>query len=116
MAEVIQNYKECKKVTLAVRDAMDVLNGKWKVPLIAALSFGKLKYSQLLRELNGISGKMLSRELKELEIQQLIKRIVQNTKPLSVEYELTEHGKKLRPVIQNLSNWGFEHRKKIMGK
>ena len=105
---------ECKKLIMAVHDAMDVLSGKWKISIVAALCFHKKRYSDLLRDVRGISGKMLSRELKELEMNKLVKRTVEDTQPISVSYELTEYGLKLREVIDQLAVWGMEHRKRII--
>lgn len=106
----------CKKTILAVHDAMDVLSGKWKISIVASLGFGKKRYSAILKDVTGISGKMLSRELKDMENHQLVKRAVSDTKPVMVEYELTEYGHKLKSVISNLADWGHTHRKKIMGR
>jgi DNA-binding HxlR family transcriptional regulator len=108
--------KECGNTILAIHDAMDILSGKWKVSIIACLCFDKMRYSELLNKVTGISGKMLSRELKELEINELITRTVQNTQPVTVEYEITEYGATLKKVTQVLANWGIEHRKRIIKK
>lgn len=108
--------KECGSAILAIHDAMDILSGKWKVSIIACLCFDKMRYSDLLNKVTGISGKMLSRELKELEINLLITRTVLNTQPITVEYRITEYGATLKNVTQVLANWGAEHRKRIMGK
>lgn len=116
MTEKKLDNHSCKKTIMAVHDAMDVLNGKWKISIVASLSFGKKRYSEILKDVKGISGKMLSRELKDMEINQLITRTVLETQPVTVQYELTEYGQSLNPVINNLANWGFEHRKKIIGE
>ncbi len=101
---------------MAVHDAMDVLSGKWKIAIIAVLCYhNKRKFSDILRDVSGISNKMLSKELKEMEMNKLIKRTVMDTQPVTVEYELTDYGQKLQYVIKNLSDWGKEHRKEIMG-
>lgn len=115
MTERMHDNHECKRIILAVHDAMDVLNGKWSISIIAALCFNKKRYSDLLKDVKGISGKMLSRELKEMELNQLVKRTVLDIQPIAVEYELTEYGQKLRPVIERLAEWGIEHRKQIIG-
>jgi DNA-binding HxlR family transcriptional regulator len=107
---------ECKRVLLPIADALDVLNGKWKLPIIGALMFGTKRFRQLSRELNGITDKMLSKELKDLEMNQLISRTVYDSYPPVVEYSITEHGRTLTDVLQALQTWGSEHRKKIMGK
>ncbi|MBE8714777.1 winged helix-turn-helix transcriptional regulator [Sphingobacterium hungaricum] len=109
--------KECKKNIMAVHDAMDVLNGKWKISIVASLCYyHKRRFSEILKDLNGISNKMLSKELKDLEINKLIRRTVLDTHPITVQYELTEYGQKLQSVIRDLTDWGAEHRKEIIGK
>jgi DNA-binding HxlR family transcriptional regulator len=100
---------------LAMGDAMAVLGGKWKIHLIAVLDFkGKRRFSDLLRDLDGIGAKMLSKDLHELEANQLITRTVLHTKPMTVEYEITEYGKSLTPVICEIISWGIAHRQRIM--
>jgi DNA-binding HxlR family transcriptional regulator len=106
---------KCNKHIMAVHDAMDILNGRWKISIIASLCFNTLRFTDLLREVEGISGKMLSRELKNLEENQLVTRTVLNTQPITVEYKLTEYGHTLKEVIDSLANWGHKHRKKITG-
>ncbi|MBP4138363.1 winged helix-turn-helix transcriptional regulator [Flavobacterium geliluteum] len=108
--------KECGKAILAIHDAMDILSGKWKISIIACLCFDIMRYTDLLNKVTGISGKMLSRELKELEVNGLITRTVQNTQPVTVEYEITKYGATLKNVTQVLANWGTEHRKKMNNK
>lgn len=101
---------------MAVHDAMEVLSGKWKIRIIGSLCFNKMRFKELQREVNGITAKMLSKELRDLETNQLVKRTVYDTIPVTVEYELTEHGITLRKVIDELMQWGLQHRKKIMQK
>jgi Predicted transcriptional regulators len=106
-----------KKEILAVQDAMDVLSGKWKISIISSICYyNKRRFSDILNDVKGISNKMLSKELKELEINKLIKRIVLDTQPVTVQYQLTEHGKTLQTIINNLTDWGKAHRKKIIGQ
>lgn len=101
---------------LAIADAMDVLNGKWKIQLIGSLLFrGKMRFGELLRSIDGIGAKMLSKELQNLEANQIITRTVLQTKPITVEYEITEYGKTLEDTICHIVDWGSNHRKKIMG-
>ncbi len=117
---------ECKTIDLsqeykaemrAVRDSMDVLNGKWKIPILSSLCYyNKRRFSDILKDTPGISNRMLSKELKELEINKLIERTIIDTKPITVEYRLTEHGKTLRTLINHLTDWGIAHRKIIIGK
>jgi DNA-binding HxlR family transcriptional regulator len=109
--------QEQKKRMRAVQDAMDALNGKWKISIISSICcYGVRRFSDILNDVEGISNRMLSKELKELEINQLVKRTVLDTQPVSVQYELTEHGNTLQTIISNLTCWGTQHRKKIVGK
>ena len=109
--------QEQKKRMKAVQDSMDALNGKWKISIISSICcYGKRRFSDILNDVNGISNRMLSKELKELETNQLVKRTVLDTQPITVQYELTDHGDTLQTIITNLSEWGVAHRKKIVGK
>jgi DNA-binding HxlR family transcriptional regulator len=116
LSKKISQTKECTNTIMAIHDAMDILNGKWKVSIIACLCYQKMRYTDILKEVKGISGKMLSRDLKELEANLLITRSVQNTQPITVEYEITEYGSTLKNVISVLAAWGHEHRKMIKAK
>lgn len=107
---------KCAKCIRAVSDALEVLKGMWKLPILVSLKFSKKRFKQISKDINGITDKMLSKELKELEINQLITRTVYDTFPPTVEYAITEHGLSLGTVILSLENWGIRHRKKIMGK
>ncbi len=105
-----------KKKMMAVQDSMDVLSGKWKITIISSICYyNKRRFSDILNDVVGISNKMLSKELKELEINKIVKRTVLDTQPITVQYELTQHGLTLRTIINNLTDWGLEHRKVIIG-
>jgi DNA-binding HxlR family transcriptional regulator len=111
----VPEKEQHKKEMRAVQDSMDVLSGKWKIAIISSVCYyNKRRFSDILNDVVGISNKMLSKELKELEVNKLIKRTVLETQPISVQYELTEHGKTLQTIINNLTAWGIEHRKKII--
>jgi len=100
---------------LAMRDAMDVLGGKWRLPIVGILNFkGKMRFTDILRGVNGIGAKMLSKELQDLEANQLLTRTVKQTKPITVEYEITDYGKTLLTLIKEIVNWGMAHRERIM--
>jgi DNA-binding HxlR family transcriptional regulator len=104
----------CAAHLMAITDTMDVLNGKWKVHIIGALRFGKRRFKQLQRDIKGITPKMLSKELRDLEINELVTRTVYDTKPVTVEYELSTYGRSLDKVILELATWGHNHRKRMM--
>lgn len=109
-------HESCPKVLLAIRDTMDILSGKWKIAIIGSLTFGEKRFMELQRDVEGITAKMLSKELKDLEVNKLVKRTVFDTKPVTVEYRLTEHGKSLKAIIEELAKWGVQHREKIFEK
>ncbi len=106
----------CTKAILPVKDALEVLSGKWKLPIIVSLSFGNKRFKEIAKEVDGITDKVLSKELKELEANQLITRTVYDSFPPTVEYAITDHGRTLHEVIAALNKWGSGHRKKVMGK
>ncbi len=107
---------ECTKSILPVRDALEVLSGKWKLPIIVSLMFGNKRFSQITKEIPNITDKMLSKELRDLEANCLVKRTVYDSIPVVVEYTLTEYGHSLKPVIVVLREWGMAHRARIMGE
>ncbi len=108
--------KTCAMKMMAVRDTLDILSGKWKITIIVALQFGKRRFKELQREVSGITAKVLSKELRDLELNQLVVRTVYDTKPVTVEYELTPYGKSLEKIIDEMRNWGINHRHRIIGK
>ena len=116
MKKETQN-NECSKADLmAVRDALEVLNGRWKLQILIALLNGTKRFNQIAREIEGISDRMLSKELKDLEENQLIVRKVYDAFPPIVEYSATKHTETLHTVIYALREWGYLHRNKIIGK
>lgn len=90
--------------------ALSLIGGKWKMHILFWLwKKETLRYSQLKRNLNGITHKMLSAQLKELEADQLIVRKEYPQVPPRVEYYLTPKGQTLMPVLQSLCLWGLEN-------
>ncbi|MFN8347060.1 MAG: helix-turn-helix domain-containing protein [Spirosomataceae bacterium] len=107
---------DCKRSVKAIHDVMDIIGGKWKISIIACLCFSNMRFSDLLKEIDGISGKVLSRELKDLEMNQLITRTVKDTQPITVEYAITDYGRTLKDVTTVIAQWGMKHRDIIMGR
>jgi len=107
--------EQCTKSLLPIRDALDVINGKWKLHIIGSLLQGNKRFKDLQRDIDGITAKMLSQELKSLELNDLVSRTVYDSSPVVVEYSLTNYGKTLRKLLDELKLWGTEHRKRIMG-
>ncbi|GAB3494336.1 helix-turn-helix domain-containing protein [Spirosoma knui] len=106
----------CPKTILSIKDALEAVEGKWKLLILFALSSGPKRFKQLAKEVNGITDKTLSKELKSLEANRLITRAVYDTFPPTVEYAITQHGKSLENVINELHYWGLSHRQLIIGK
>jgi DNA-binding HxlR family transcriptional regulator len=104
---------ECEKFIVSVQDAMYALGGKWKLPILVTLTPGSKRFSEISGHLNGITDKVLSKELKELELNHLIRKTIHETFPLKTEYTITEHGLSLEGVLQSLKKWGDAHRKKV---
>ncbi|MFC0772541.1 winged helix-turn-helix transcriptional regulator [Terrimonas alba] len=100
----------------AVNDTLDFFSGKWKLPILGSLFEGKKRFKEIERTVVGISPRMLSKELRDLEMNHMITRTVYNTIPATVEYEITEYGKSLEKVLLAMYEWGTAHRRKIMGK
>jgi DNA-binding HxlR family transcriptional regulator len=114
--EILREYSECTRTILPVRDALDILSGKWKLPIIISLSFGNKRFKQMAHEIPGITDKMLSKELRDLELNEMVKRTVYDSVPVIVEYSMTSYGKTLQKVIDELRNWGVQHRKRMIVK
>lgn len=105
----------CPVSMRAMSDTLEFLGGKWKLPILVALvTGGKQRFTQLERNVTGITPKMLSKELQDLEINRLVHRRVIDTKPVTVEYEPTEYTASLRPVLEALHTWGAQHRALLM--
>ena len=104
----------CNAHVSSVKDALYVLSGKWKLPLLIALMNGPERFKDIQRSLDGITPKMLSKELRELELNALVQRKVFNTVPVSITYELTPYTETVMPIIKALGDWGKQHRKKLV--
>jgi len=106
----------CKQELTAMRDSLQILGGKWKLMLLRYLSNRleeKNTFKKIQREIEGISAKMLAKELKDMELNLLISRSVINTKPVTVEYTITSYGLNVLPLAENLVQWGLDHRDRI---
>ena len=100
---------------LPVRDALDVISGKWKVPILIAMGLGNKRFMELQNAIPNITSRMLSKELKELEMNKLVERKVFDSFPVTIEYIRTEHSKTLDKLIEELRQWGEYHRLVITG-
>ena len=104
---------ECKATLSSIADALYVIGGKWKLRIIVALKEGNKRFNEMQRTIEGISAKVLSAELKDLELNGFIKRNVFTGTPVVVEYELTPYCETLNGVLHALSAWGAMHRETV---
>lgn len=110
----IPHSKEaCKASVNAVRDALYVVNGKWKLPMLVSLMNGPKRFKELQRDLEEITPKVLSKELRDLELNGFVTRTVYDTTPVTVIYERTDYANSLSKVINELHDWGMKHREHI---
>jgi len=108
--------RDCLDTVKSVRDALDVINGKWKLSIFISLSIGNERFTDIQDSIPGITPKILANELKELEQHKLIKRITLDDYPVKIVYRLELYAHTLIPIITALKDWGINHRKKIFGK
>jgi DNA-binding HxlR family transcriptional regulator len=109
----VHSEPHCKARLNAVADALYAIGGKWKLRIIVGLMDGTKRFNELQRLIDGISAKVLSTELKELEMNGFIKRNVFASTPVTVEYELTKYADTLSSVLDTLSKWGAMHRENV---
>lgn len=110
MANLLETKSCPVQFVLAINDTLNVFSGKWKMPIIGTLLFGKKRFTELERNIPKITPRMLSKELKDLEMNGVICRKVYHTTPVTVEYELTESGNTLGEILDKMIEWGMQHR------
>ena len=107
------DLSQCAPTMEALRHALLVINGKWKLQIIVALLAGTRHFRGLERTVPGISTKVLAKELKDLEAHQLIARTVHPGPPVVVDYEVLPYARSLSPVIEVLRAWGLQHQQRL---
>jgi len=109
-------YCECLDTVKPVRDALEVINGKWKLAIIISIGVGNDRFTDIQDSIPGITPKVLAKELRELEGHRLIRRIITEGYPVKITYKQDEYANTLTPIIYSLKDWGLNHRKKISEK
>ena len=104
---------QCRATLSSIADALYVIGGKWKLRIIVALKEGNKRFNEMQRTIEGISAKVLSTELKDLELNGFVQRNVYTGTPVVVEYELTDYCETLNDVLHALSAWGVMHRETV---
>lgn len=101
---------ERKPENCQVEDALGIIVGKWKpVILLYLLQEGTKRFSELKRNMPGITQKMLTKQLRELEEEKIIQRVIYPQVPPKVEYSMTEYGRSLEPILEAMHEWGAKH-------
>src|SRR3954469_23038292 len=113
MNKHFQTEEQCQAHLRFIGDALYAIGGKWKLRIIVELMSGNKRFNELQRLVEGISAKVLSAELKDLEINGFVRRNVFTGIPVIVEYELTEYAETVGGVLQSLNEWGAMHRETV---
>lgn len=104
----------CREVT-SIGDTMDVLRAKWNVEILTAILCGQTRFKDMLTSVKNISEKVLADRLKQLADDKLIEKQEYYGYPPRVEYRLTDHGKQLYGIVYQMTEWGVEHRRLMLG-
>jgi DNA-binding HxlR family transcriptional regulator len=105
-----------KAVGCPAESAVEVIRGRWKLMILHELCDGTVRFGELRRALTGVSEKMLTQHLRELERDGIIARVAYAGTPPKVEYSLTAAGRDLKPILDALHAWGLAHRAKKHGR
>ena len=96
-----------------LNNALKLISGKWKIKILEKLINRPIRFGTLKKDLNMITAQMLSKKLKEMKIDNLVKRKVVKSKPITVEYSLTQFGNSSLPIIRSLVKWGSINKRKM---
>ncbi|SHF15033.1 transcriptional regulator, HxlR family [Seinonella peptonophila] len=99
-----------------VEVAIDVLGGKWKGIILFHLIEGTMRFNQLRKQMPGITQRMLTLQLRELEHDGIVHREVYKQVPPKVEYSLTDFGRTLIPIVEKMREWGFIHTEQLLNQ
>ena len=110
------NEVACKFHMMASRDALEIVQGKWRIPIVISLTYGKKRFGELQRDISDISPKVLSQELKYLDLNNIITRTLQDGIPGTAEYALTPLGYSMDKLLKELLNWGIHVRKEMVNR
>jgi DNA-binding HxlR family transcriptional regulator len=104
-----KKHPSCPPVSITLA----VIGGKWKPVILYHLSQGTLRFGELYKKISGVTQKMLTQQLREMEEDGLLERRVYPVVPPKVEYSLTAYGKTLGPILESMCQWGEKHRAKV---
>jgi len=110
-----RNERQLQEKIQAIQDTMFVLGGKWKLPIILSIYGGNKRFNDISNSIPKITNHILSKELKHLEQNLLVKRSVIDDYPVRIEYSVTDYAYGLEEVILPMESWGKKHRNKVKG-
>ncbi len=115
---MVMSQKEdiCQHKLLVLRDTLEVIQGKWRLPIIISLLHGNKRFGEIQRDISDVSPKMLSQELKALENLKIITRTLFDSMPVTVEYSITPLGNSMKKLLDEILEWGVQYRKEVIGK
>jgi DNA-binding HxlR family transcriptional regulator len=113
LKKVLSEPRVQKDEVQALQDTIYVIGGKWKLPIINSLCNGNTRFREIERSIPGITTRMLSRELKEMEANQVIKRTVIDTTLVTVAYSPTDYCHSFGDIILEMIKWGKDHRERL---
>lgn len=111
--EILSNPRNQDEEIQALQDTLYVLSGKWKIPIINSICNGNRRFRDIERSIPGITTRMLSKELKEMSANQLIKRTVIDDTPVVIEYSPTDYCHSFGSIILEMIKWGKMHRQRL---
>ena len=113
--KIIENRTAtCNQNDLALQDTIYIISSKWKIRIIKSICMGHIRFTEIEKSLSGITKRTLSKELKELEINQLVTRKTYPDQPSKAEYKLASYARTMIPLINEMVRWGTEHRQMII--
>lgn len=111
-----KRHRSYTRPACPVEATLELIGGKWKGMVLYHLLDGKMRFSELMRAIDCVTQRMLTKQLRELEASGLVKRTVYAEVPPKVEYELTKEGKSLKAILNALKKWGDTHAVKLIEK
>ncbi|MCW3170775.1 helix-turn-helix transcriptional regulator [Chryseobacterium sp. 09-1422] len=109
-------FNDCFNTVKPVKDALEVINGKWKLAIIISVGVGNERFTDIQDSIEGITPKVLAKELKDLENHRLIKRVIIEDYPVKIIYKSEPYADTLSPIIYALKEWGIRHKEIISQK
>jgi DNA-binding HxlR family transcriptional regulator len=115
--KTLMDVKNCEPIHgLVMLDILALFSGKWKMVIIGCIMHDHLRFTEIQKLIPTITPRMLSKELKDLEMMGIVNRRVQDSIPVLIQYSLTDSAKELEEVMLKLMEWGMRHRKQTMVK